>query len=48
MIEAFLYGAVGMAGVLFTYTVYDSVYNFCRRWRERKNATMQNSKRRKR
>ena len=27
MLEAFLYGAIGMAGVLLTYTVYDGVYN---------------------
>ena len=48
MLEAFLYGAIGMAGVLLTYTVYDGVYNFFRMMREHKKAATQNSKRRKR
>lgn len=47
MLQAFLYGAVGMAGVLVTYTVYDGIYSICA-WLHARRVAKQNSKRRKR
>lgn len=47
MLQAFLYGAAGMAGALIVYTVYDGIFTFCAWMHSKKNASA-NSKRRKR
>ena len=47
MLQAFLYGAAGMAGALLVYTAYDGIFTFCAWMHSRKNASA-NSKRRKR
>ena len=47
MLQAFLYGAAGMAGALIVYTAYDGLYTFCAWMHSKKNASA-NSKRRKR
>lgn len=47
MLQAFLYGAAGMAGALLVYTAYDGIYTFCAWMHSKKNASA-NSKRRKR
>lgn len=47
MLQAFLYGAAGMAGALVVYTIYDGIYSFCS-WSRAKKIARANSKRRKR
>ena len=47
MLQAFLYGAAGMAGALIVYTAYDGIFTFCAWMRNRKKANT-NPKRRKR
>lgn len=49
MLNAFLYGVMGMAGALVTYTVYDGVFEIILRIHENhaRKAAQQNSKRRK-
>lgn len=48
MLQAFLYGAVGMTGVLIAYTIYDYIYTLCSNLHARKIAAQHNSKRRRR
>lgn len=48
MWQAFVYGAAGMAGVLAVYTVYDGIYTFCAWMRNRKKASANPKRRKKR
>lgn len=49
MLQAFLYGAMGMLGVLVTYTIYDWIFDICMHIHDAhaRKVAQQNSKRRK-